>query len=541
MKKSLPEKNRKYKLTATDLSVEGHGIGHIDSVAVFCPGLLPDEEATVKITAVKSTYAMAEIVSLDKFSPARIAADCPAFEACGGCSLLNMSYDAQLKFKENHVYSCFKNIAGTEDFKFNHIVASPDTEGYRNKVQYRFGTVNGKISCGFYRPRSHEFVPIKDCAVEAEGMKEIREAFCSLATERGYSIYDEKTGKGFLRSLFIRKSFSEDRFMVVMVTTCDVCDSFDLGENVSSVYININKKPGNTIMSDDFRLISGEKYLKDKIGNAEFMFGPASFYQVNPKQTENLYSVAADYADCDSNTSLIDLYCGIGTIGQYIAKRDGVKKLFGIEYVKEATFFAEKNAEENHIADSSYTAGDCGKILSKEAVTFSPDVVVVDPPRKGCDEVTLRKVVELNPERIVYVSCNPATLTRDVKILDTLGYKVKEVTPVDMFPNTTHVETVVQLVRKKPDTYIDITVDMDELDLTSSEAKATYDEIKDYIFDKHRVKVSSLYIAQVKQKHGIIERDCYNNPKKDNPKQPQCPPEKVKLIEEALRHFKMIP
>ena len=364
---------------------------------------------------------------------------------------------------------------------------------------------------------------------------------------------------------------------------------------------------GPDIMGDKNVVVAGKPVIIDRIGGLEFEISPMSFYQVNPVQMKRLYDKVREYCGFDTDAGqagnaaaaevqadgimdgagqqdnedkpvVLDLYCGIGTIGLYCA--DAAKAVVGIESVKEAVIDANRNAVINNIVNVRYICGKAEEILpqymkaaqsieSSENVDsaertentvnadgadnpgridpelavliHSAEIAILDPPRAGCRPELLEAVANSGVDRIVYISCDAATLARDIKLLGDLGYRFIEATPVDMFPWTGHVETVVQLVRKKPDTYIDITVDMDELDLTSSEAKATYDEIKDYIFDKHRVKVSSLYVAQVKQKHGIIERDCYNNSKKDNPKQPQCPPEKVKLIEEALRHFKMIP
>lgn len=364
---------------------------------------------------------------------------------------------------------------------------------------------------------------------------------------------------------------------------------------------------GPDIMGDKNVVVAGKPVIVDRVGDLEFEISPMSFYQVNPVQMKRLYDKVREYCGFDTDAGqagnaaaaevqadgimdgagqqdnedkpvVLDLYCGIGTIGLYCA--DAAKAVVGIESVKEAVIDANRNAVINNIVNVRYICGKAEEILpqymkaaqsieSSENVDsaertentvnadgadnpgridpelavliHSAEIAILDPPRAGCRPELLEAVANSGVDRIVYISCDAATLARDIKLLGDLGYRFIEATPVDMFPWTGHVETVVQLVRKKPDTYIDITVDMDELDLTSSEAKATYDEIKDYIFDKHCIKVSSLYVAQVKQKHGIIERDCYNNSKKDNPKQPQCPPEKVKLIEEALRHFKMIP
>ena len=286
-------------------------------------------------------------------------------------------------------------------------------------------------------------------------------------------------------------------------------------------------------------VLYGTGKIEDELCGLTFRISPRSFYQINPVQTEVLYNTAMEYAGMTGSEKVIDAYCGIGTIGLVASKRAG--EVIGVELNRDAVHDAIANAKRNGIKNVRFFCDDAGEfMLGMVQDGEKADIVFMDPPRAGSDECFLSSLVTLAPKKVVYISCNPETQQRDLRFLTKRGYKVEKIQPVDMFPHTNHVETVVQLVRKNPDTYIDITVDMDELDLTTSEAKATYDEIKDYIFDKHRVKVSSLYVAQVKQKHGIIERDCYNNSKKDNQKQPQCPPEKVKLIEEALRHFKMI-
>ena len=305
------------------------------------------------------------------------------------------------------------------------------------------------------------------------------------------------------------------------------------------VVLNSNTRRTNVILGDRDRVLSGKGELLDKLCGKTFAIGPHAFYQVNHDQCERLYALAGDFAGLTGDQVLLDLYCGVGTIGLTLADR--CRRLIGVEVVPQAVENARENARRNGIENAEFLCADAaGAATQLASQGVRPDVAIVDPPRKGCAPEVFAAIDKMGIERLVYVSCDPATLARDLALLATMGYTARRACGVDLFPRTPHVESVVQLVRKTPDTYIDITVDMDELDLTSSEAKATYEEIKDYIFDKYRVKISSLYIAQVKQKHGIIERDCYNNSKKENLNQPQCPSEKVKLIEEALRHFKMI-
>lgn len=310
-------------------------------------------------------------------------------------------------------------------------------------------------------------------------------------------------------------------------------------EKVKSVCFNVNKQPTNVILGDKTVPLYGSETICDVLLGKKFLISPESFYQVNHAQCEKLYKKAAEYANLSGNETVIDLYCGAGTIGLSMA--DKAKKIYGVEIVPQAVENAKKNAGINGITNAEFFCGDAfdaAKMLENKGII--PDVLILDPPRKGCQKELFDVVKKMSPNRIVYVSCDPATLARDLALLALKGYKTLELTPVDMFPRTPHVETVVQLVRKTPDTYIDITVDMDELDLTPPEAKATYEEIKDYIFERFGLKVSSLNIAQVKTKCGIIERGNYNKPKSENTKQPQCMKDKEETIMNALRHFKMI-
>jgi precorrin-6B methylase 2 len=311
----------------------------------------------------------------------------------------------------------------------------------------------------------------------------------------------------------------------------------ELSGRITGILHSYNDSLADVVQADRTELLYGRDYICEELLGLKFKISAYSFFQTNSLGAEVLYSKVREYVGNTKDKSIFDLYSGTGTIAQILAPV--ARKVTGVEIVKEAVEAAGENALLNGIDNCEFIAGDVLKVLDE--LNDKPDIIVLDPPRDGVNPKALGKIIDYGVDKIIYVSCKPTSLVRDIEILQGRGYKVERVCAVDMFPQTVHVETVVQLVRKKPDTYIDITVDMDELDLTSSEAKATYDEIKDYIFDTHRVKVSSLYIAQVKQKHGIIERDCYNNSKKETPNQPQCPPEKVKLIEEALRHFKMIP
>ena len=387
-----------------------------------------------------------------------------------------------------------------------------------------------------------------------EQNREILEIILQYMKENCVAAYDEKSGKGLIRHVLIRYGFTTKEIMVCLVINGTKLPKADRLikkltqlEGMTSITLSPNTRRDNVIMGNSYEVLWGQGFITDYIGNVKYQISPLSFYQVNPVQTEKLYGLALEYADLKGTETVWDLYCGIGTISLFLAQK--AKQVYGVEIVPQAIEDAKNNAKINEINNAAFYVGKAEEVLPDYYEEYAKthggekaraDVIVVDPPRKGCDETLLETIVKMEPEKVVYVSCDSATLARDLKYLCENGYEIRKVRGVDQFPETVHVETVVKLVRKAPDAYIDITVDMDELDLTASEAKATYEEIKQYILDKYDTKVSNLYIAQVKEKYGIIERENYNKPKSENSKQPQCPAEKVEMIEEALRHFKMI-
>ena len=457
---------------------------------------------------------------------------------------MNLSYPEQLKYKQA---KAVKLLGGFH--RVNDIIGMESPFHYRNKVQAAFGrTRGGEIISGVYQSSTHNIVKTDSCLIEDEIADEIIVTVRKLVKDFKLTVYDEKKGSGFLRHVLVKRGFATGEIMVVLVTGTSVFPSknnfikelLGIYPNITTIVQNVNNKFTSMVLGEKETVLDGKGYIEDVLCGMTFRISPKSFYQINPVQTEILYNKAMEFAGLNGKERVIDAYCGIGTIGLVASKNAG--RVIGCELNPDAVRDAKINAKINGVENINFVCADAGEfMLGMKERGEKCDVLFMDPPRAGSDKRFLSCAVALSPDKIVYISCNPETQRRDLFYLVKNGYKVRKIQPVDMFPFTSHVETVVQLVRKKPDTYIDITVDMDELDLTSSEAKATYDEIKDYIFDKHRVKVSSLYVAQVKQKYGIIERDCHNNSKKDNPKQPQCPPEKAKLIEEALRYFKMIP
>lgn len=553
------KKNDMVVVTIEDIGINGEGIGKVDGYTLFIKDAVIGDKIEAKITKAKKNYGYARLMKVLEPSHNRVEAKCLVARQCGGCQIQELLYEKQLSFKDKKVRDNLKRIGGflpeELDEVMEPICGMEEPFYYRNKAQFPFGTdKEGHIVTGFYAGRTHQIIPNTECALGVKQNKEILEMIVDFMNTHHITPYDETTGKGLLRHVLIRYGFRTGEIMVCLVINGDsipnsekLVDSLCQILGMTSITLNVNRERTNVILGREVKVLWGQGYITDYIGNIRYQISPLSFYQVNPVQTENLYRLALEYAGLHGNEIVWDLYCGIGTISLFLAQK--AKQVYGVEIIPQAIEDAKKNAALNEIENAEFFVGKAEEVLPQYYENYTQehggekayaDVIVVDPPRKGCDETLLATMVQMQPERIVYVSCDSATLARDLKYLCENGYELKKVRAVDMFPNTVHVETVVKLVRKNPDAYIDITVDMDELDLTASEAKATYQEIKDYIFEKHGVKVSSLYIARIKEKYGIIERENYNKTKSEDARQPQCPMEKEKLIEEALRHFKMI-
>ena len=381
-------------------------------------------------------------------------------------------------------------------------------------------------------------------------LNEIGNALCEFFAVHGIQPYDEESGKGLVRHIFLRRGAHSGQIMVCLVCTKPRLPHSDelvaaLTERfpaIATILLNVNAKKTNVILGEETLTLSGPGYLEDTLCGVPVRLGPLSFYQVNTLAAEQLYGIAAQYAQLTPSDVLLDLYCGMGTIG--LSMVEHCKELIGVEIVPEAIESAKANAArmgEAVAAKSRFFCADAGQAATQLAAEgLRPDVIVLDPPRKGCDEATLSAVVQMGPRRVVYVSCNPTTAARDSKWLEEKGYKAEKVQPVDLFPRTKHCEAVLLLTKLNVERHIEVEVGMDELDVTAAESKATYNEIRDYVWEHHQLKVSNLYIAQVKQKYGIIERENYHKAKSENAKQPKCPKEKEDAIVEALKHFQMI-
>ena len=552
-------KNDIVTVEITDIGVSGEGIGHVDGYTLFIKDAVIGDVVEAKVMKAKKNYGYARLMKVITPSEYRVEPKCAFARRCGGCQIQEMSYDRQLVFKDQKIRGNLERIGGFTkdqiDTVMQPVVGMEHPFGYRNKAQFPFGTdKEGNPITGFYAGRTHDIIANTDCALGVEQNKEILEIILQYMRENKIKSYDEKTGKGLIRHALIRYGFKTKEIMVCLVVNGKklpkaerLIEKLIQIEGMTSITISPNTRRDNVIMGDSYEILWGQGYITDYIGNVKYQISPLSFYQVNPVQTEKLYGLALEYADLKGDETVWDLYCGIGTISLFLAQK--AKQVYGVEIVPQAIDDAKENAKINAIDNAEFFVGKAEEVLPEyyaeyerehNGETAHADVIVVDPPRKGCDETLLETIVKMQPEKVVYVSCDSATLARDLKYLCANGYEIKMCRGVDQFPQSVHVETVCLLSKLNAKQHIEVDIHMDELDLTDAEKKATYSEIKEYVLEHTGLKVSSLYIAQVKQKCGIIERENYNKPKSDDAKQPQCPPDKEKAIKEALKHFGMI-
>ena len=541
-------KNDLVTLEIEDCGIDGEGIGKADGFTVFVKDAVIGDTVTAKIIKAKKNYGYGRLMEVLKPSPYRVEPKCEFARQCGGCQLQALSYDQQLVFKTNKVKGHLERIGGFTDIPMEPIIGMDELFHYRNKAQFPVGrNKEGKIVTGFYAGRTHNIIENRDCALGVAENKEVLNRVISHMEKYGIEPYNEATGKGLVRHVLIRYGYFTKEVMVCLILNGNKLPKEELLvkslceiPGMTSITINVNKKRSNVILGEEIRLLWGQEYITDRIGDISYQISPLSFYQVNPMQTQKLYAKALEYADLHGEETVWDLYCGIGTISLFLAQK--AKFVRGVEIVPAAIENAKENAKLNGLENTEFFVGKAEEVLPREYKKNGvyADVIVVDPPRKGCDETLLETMIEMNPERIVYVSCDSATLARDLKYLCERGYELRKVCPVDQFGMTVHVETVVLLSQQKPDDTIEIDLDLDELDATSAELKATYQEIKDYVLKESGLKVSSLYISQVKRKCGIEVGENYNLPKSENARVPQCPKEKEDAIKAALKYFAMI-
>ena len=554
-------KNDLVTLEIEDCGIDGEGIGKADGFTVFVKDAVIGDTVTAKIIKAKKNYGYGRLMEVLKPSPYRVEPKCEFARQCGGCQLQALSYDQQLVFKTNKVKGHLERIGGFTDIPMEPIIGMDELFHYRNKAQFPVGrNKEGKIVTGFYAGRTHNIIENRDCALGVAENKEVLNRVISHMEKYGIEPYNEATGKGLVRHVLIRYGYFTKEVMVCLILNGNKLPKEELLvkslceiPGMTSITINVNKKRSNVILGEEIRLLWGQEYITDRIGDISYQISPLSFYQVNPMQTLKLYAKALEYADLHGKETVWDLYCGIGTISLFLAQK--AKFVRGVEIVPAAIENAKENAKLNGLENTEFFVGKAEEVLPREYKKNGvyADVIVVDPPRKGCDETLLETMVEMNPERIVYVSCDSATLARDLKYLCERGYELRKVCPVDQFGMTVHVETVVLLSHKKPDSHINVKVEFGEgegkvpLKAISERAEAykpkervTYKMIKEYIEAKYGFKVHTAYIAEVKRDLGLPMYDAPNAV--EELKQPRKHPtaEKVEAIKDALKHFEVI-
>ncbi|PWA10357.1 23S rRNA (uracil(1939)-C(5))-methyltransferase RlmD [Pueribacillus theae] len=454
-KQTIPvQKNDIIEVEFQDMTHDGSGVAKVNGYTLFVPYGLPGEKAKVKVLKTKKAYGYGKLLQLTSESEFRTEPSCPIYNQCGGCQLQHLTYEGQLNYKQKQVQDALARIGGLEHVHVHPVIGMEPPWRYRNKAQVPVGEEEAGLIAGFYQKSSHRIINMEACLIQEESNDQVVNIVKRIANDLGISAYDEQEHRGVLRHIIAKYGKQTKEIMVVLITkTKDLPHKKQLIEritkeipNVKSIVHNVNPKRTNVIFGDETSTIWGEPYIYDYIGDIKFAISARSFYQVNPVQTKVLYDKALEYAALTGKETVIDAYCGIGTISLFLAKQ--AHKVYGVEIVGEAIADAKRNARLNHIENAEFAVGQAEKVIPwwhKQGIQAA--VIVVDPPRKGCDEVLLKTIIAMNPERIVYVSCNPATLARDLRILEDGGFETKEVQPVDMFPHTTHVECVALMSR----------------------------------------------------------------------------------------------
>ena len=539
------KKNAVQAAEISGYTAEGMGIARWDGRVVFVPGTIRGEIWEIQLLKVKANVAWGRGVKLLSPSPERVEPDCPLAGRCGGCQYRHMTYAEELRAKRQRVLDALARVGGVS-LDLPPVLGAENPLRYRNKVQFPVAQERRGLAVGYYRGRSHDVLDVEDCLLQPEKVSDVRKAFKGWMARFRVPAYEEESGTGLIRHLYVRTNRAGEILCCIAANGKRIPHAPELVEALrqaapalAGVVLNINTRDTNVILGPDYRTIWGRDYLEETLCGLTFRLSVPSFFQINRAQTERLYEKALEYAALTGKETVLDLYCGIGTISLALAQRAG--QVVGAEIVPEAIADAKANAQRNGVTNVRFLCGDAGQAAFQLAAEgIRPEVICVDPPRKGLAPEVPEVLASMSPDRIVYVSCDPATLARDVKRFSALGYQVRSAQAVDLFPRTQHVETVVLLGRKFEKSREHVYLDYEpsaEIDLPGG---ATYSEIKQWIQAEYDLNVSSLYVAQVKQKHGIVERECYNKPKSENAKQPKCPPEKEAAIEAALKHFKMI-
>ncbi|HEN2299425.1 TPA: 23S rRNA (uracil(1939)-C(5))-methyltransferase RlmD [Streptococcus agalactiae] len=540
-------KNDIIETEISDISHEGMGIAKVDGFVFFVENALPGEIIKMRILKLRKRIGYGKVEEYLTTSPHRNEGLDYTYLRTGIADLGHLTYEQQLLFKQKQVADNLYKIAHISDVLVEPTLGMTIPLAYRNKAQVPVRRVDGQLETGFFRKNSHTLVSIEDYLIQEKEIDALINFTRDLLRKFDVKPYDEEQQSGLIRNLVVRRGHYTGQLMLVLVTTRPKIFRIDqmieklvsAFPSVVSIMQNINDRNSNVIFGKEFRTLYGSDTIEDQMLGNTYAISAQSFYQVNTEMAEKLYQKAIDFSDLNSEDIVIDAYSGIGTIGLSVAKQ--VKHVYGVEVVEKAVSDAKENATRNGITNSTYVADSAENAMAKWLKEgIKPTVIMVDPPRKGLTESFVYSAAQTKADKITYISCNSATMARDIKLFEELGYHLVKIQPVDLFPMTHHVETVALLSKLDVDKHIDVEIELDELDLTSAESKATYAQIKEYVWNKFELKVSTLYIAQIKRKCGIELREHYNKSKKEKQIIPQCTPEKEEAIMDALRHFKMI-
>ena len=535
-------KNEIYETVVTDYTSEGQGVAHIEGCAVFIPNAIAGETVRVRIEKAQKTWAAGKIVEILEKSPHRINRECPVAKLCGGCDFWHMDYEEETRLKAERVRNCLNRLGG-ENLTELPILAAPSCYGYRNKAQYPVSQKKGRAYAGFFRAGTHDVVENKRCLILPEETDAVRDAVMDYVNQYRVTIYDETVHKGLLRHIYVRRGVVSGQVLV-----CLVCNGGELPRveellkrlqkipGFATLVLSVNTRKGNAVLGDTFITLHGPGYIEDTLCGLTFRLSPRSFYQVNHHQAQRLYEAAIAQAEITKQDLVLDLYCGVGTITLAMAGAAG--KVIGVEVIPQAVEDAKDNARRNGIENAEFFCADAGQAaLELEKQGIHPDVVVVDPPRKGLNGDTIEALHRMAPRRIVYVSCDPATLARDVALLKERGYVLKNAVAVDLFPRCSHVETVVLLSRETNPLTVEVRM---EVETGEVKEHPTYKRIQEYVQEKYGFKVHTAYIAEVKRMVGLDMHKAPNAVEQRKHEYHPCPPEKVEAIKDALRHFGLI-
>ena len=541
------EKNQIYETTVTDYTTEGQGIAHIDGITVFIPNAIVGERVRVRIESLRKTWAAGKITEILEKSPHRVSRECPVAKLCGGCDFWHMDYAEETRLKADWVKTCLNRMAG-EQLEEIPILAAPTCHGYRNKAQYPVSSKKGRAYAGFFRAGTHDVVENSRCLILPRETDAVKDTVVDYVNQYHIPAYDEIAHKGLLRHIYVRRGAVSGQILVCLVCNGEriphvpeLVERLKKIPGFTTLVLSVNTKKGNAVLGDKFITLYGPGFIEDTLCGLNFRLSPRSFYQVNHHQAQRLYQAAIDQAAITKEDLVLDLYCGVGTITLAMAASAG--KVIGVEVVEQAVEDARDNAKRNGIENAEFFCGDAGQAaLRLEQQGIRPDVITVDPPRKGLNADTIEAITRMAPKRLVYVSCDPATLARDVALLKQRGFTLKSAQAADLFPRCAHVETVVLLSKGEIDSKnIRVEFSLEDMDMSEFQDGATYPQIKAYVLEHAGLKVSSLYISQVKRKCGLEVGKNYNLPKSEDARQaPTCPPEKENAIREALQYFGMI-